>query len=112
MDSSRCRPCCSRRPVRALPPVRVLPIYYSWFPHFFLNVNLVKRRRAGDCLAWVSAGLRGLRYFEYYHLSRGLSREGTRVIASDSLLVRFPRSVRTLVGNICPTASSPLQFST
>src|SRR5258707_9729074 len=79
MDSSRCRPCCSRRPVRALPPVRVLPIYYSWFPHFFLNVNLVKRRRAGDCLAWVSAGLRGLRYFEYYHLSRRLSREGTRV---------------------------------
>src|SRR5258708_14098173 len=48
-------------------------------PHFFLNVNLVKRRRSGDCLAWVSAGLRGLRYFEYYHLSRRLSREGTRV---------------------------------
>jgi hypothetical protein len=47
-------------------------------PPILLNVKLIKRRHSGDCLAWVSAGLRGLRYFEYYHFLLRVSREGTR----------------------------------
>src|SRR5258708_29702483 len=58
MDWSRCLPCCSRRPVRALPPARVLPIYYSWFPPFFLECEFSKTTplRCSSCLGlrWAS----------------------------------------------------------